>query len=212
MSSTQELPSAEVSEVPFEQDMMLYEAYSSDESMVEAGPSDASDPNSTSDSDSASDSDSTSDSDSASDSDSTSDPDSSSDGSGDESTDDALAASIDPSEVSYEVPEPIEESSLLDDVPEASVHMVEETTYELVQKSSQRQKDKLIDSDGYTYNLHKKRGTTAYWQCTVRNKTVNCNFVRPLSFRKVMSSRQACIHTSTVDCQGQPWFIKSGRR
>ena len=32
MSSTQELPSAEVSEVPFEQDMMLYEAYSSDES------------------------------------------------------------------------------------------------------------------------------------------------------------------------------------
>ena len=35
MSSTLDLPSAEVSEVPFEQDMMLYEAYSSDESMAE---------------------------------------------------------------------------------------------------------------------------------------------------------------------------------
>ena len=140
MSSTQELPSAEVSEVPFEQDMMLYEGYSSDKSMVEAGPSDASD------------ADSASDSDSASNTDSTSDSDSSSDGSSDESTDDALAASMHPSEVSYEVPQSIEESSLLDDVPGASVHMTEETTYELVQKSFQRQKDKLIDSDGYTYN------------------------------------------------------------
>ena len=128
---------------------MLYEACSSDESMVEAGPSDASDLDSASDPDSSSDPDSADDSDSSSDPDSTSDPDSSShsdslsDGSSDESTDDALAASIHPSEVSYEVPEAIEESSLLDDVPEASVHMAEEITYDLVQKSSQRQKDKL---------------------------------------------------------------------
>ena len=96
--------------------------------------------------------------------------------SSDESSDDVLVASSHPSEVSYEVQEPIDKSSLLDNVPEASVHMAGETTYELVQKSSQRLMDKLIDSDGYTYNLHKKRGTTAYWQCTaaVHNKTVNC--------------------------------------
>ena len=41
MSSTHDHPSAEVSEVPFEQDMMLYEAYSSDESMVETRSTDS---------------------------------------------------------------------------------------------------------------------------------------------------------------------------
>ena len=55
-----------------------------------------------------------------------------------------LAPSIHLSEVSYEVPEPIDVSSPLDDVSEASVHMAEETTYELIQKSSQRQKESSL--------------------------------------------------------------------
>ena len=128
---------------------MLYE-FSSDESMVETRSTDEHNSRSSDASDSGSSSDDRDSSSDDSDADSSSDD--SDSNSSDESSDNVLTASIHQSEV----PQPIDESSLLDDVPEVSVHMTEETTYELVQKSSQRQKDKLMDSGGYTYNLHKK--------------------------------------------------------
>ena len=84
-----------------------------------------------------------------------------------------LGRTINPSLVSLEVPEPVEESSIADVEPDASIHADEEVTYELVEKSSQRMKDKLIDSLGYSYNVSRRRGATMYWQCTVK-KVNNC--------------------------------------
>ena len=110
----------------------------------------------------------------------TSDDDSSDDNSVHDSIDDqstengTLLASINPEPVSYDVPEPMDESSIQDEVPDASVHMDEAMTYEILKGSSQRQKDKLVDSDGFTYNIKRRRGPTVYWQCVVRNKTTNC--------------------------------------
>ena len=86
----------------------------------------------------------------------------------------ALARTVNPSLESFDVPEPVEESSIGEEEPEASVHVGDEETYELVAKSSQRMKDKLVDSLGYSYNVSRRRGTTVCWQCTVRNKVHKC--------------------------------------
>ena len=87
----------------------------------------------------------------------------------------SLMRSINPDRVSFQQPEPMEESSIIEEERlEVSVHYEGVRTYQIVPASSQRQKDKLIDSDGYTYNVKSKRGATTYWQCTVRNKHTNC--------------------------------------
>ena len=76
--------------------------------------------------------------------------------------------------VSYDQPEPMDESSIVDtafDEAEASDQVPE---YQIIKSSSQRQKDKLIDRDGYSFSVKRKRGPTTYWHCSVRNKITNC--------------------------------------
>ena len=40
-------------------------------------------------------------------------------------------------------------------------------TYQLVEAGTQRVKTKLVDSDGYSYNVKLRRANATYWQCTV---------------------------------------------
>ena len=106
------------------------------------------------DSDTSSDSDDNSDtSDSNGNSDTSSDIDDVSDTSSDsdysdtsDSDNDELLNSIHPAHVSFSVPQPVEESSVIDEGLDVSIHLDTQVTYELVEKSSQRMKDKLIDS------------------------------------------------------------------
>ena len=40
---------------------------------------------------------------------------------------------------------------------------------------TKRRKSKLINSNGYTYNVKMRRNDVTYWQCTVRPKSGPCN-------------------------------------
>lgn len=51
---------------------------------------------------------------------------------------------------------------------------VDDITYEKVFASSQRGKQKLMDSRGYSYTFKRKTRVGVHWRCAVRNKTVNC--------------------------------------
>ncbi|XP_022083893.1 uncharacterized protein LOC110975606 isoform X1 [Acanthaster planci] len=46
--------------------------------------------------------------------------------------------------------------------------------YRLLQSSSQRCRPRLVDSQGYTYNIKRVRQKVVDWQCTVRNKKMHC--------------------------------------
>ena len=45
-----------------------------------------------------------------------------------------------------------------------------EIEIEIVDDSTKRGRDKLVDSRGYTYNVKRRRGGNTDWQCTVRPK------------------------------------------
>ncbi len=47
-------------------------------------------------------------------------------------------------------------------------------TYHVVENGTKRRKISLVDSVGFTYNVHSKRTYTTYWQCTVRPKGNPC--------------------------------------
>ncbi|RMX55459.1 hypothetical protein pdam_00024764 [Pocillopora damicornis] len=44
----------------------------------------------------------------------------------------------------------------------------------IVREGSQRKKARLIDSQGFTYNVSSRRPYATYWQCTVRPKGNYC--------------------------------------
>ena len=46
--------------------------------------------------------------------------------------------------------------------------------FEIVKDSTKRDRPKLIDNRGYTYNVQRRRGENTDWQCTVRPKV--CGF------------------------------------
>ncbi|KAK3888798.1 hypothetical protein Pcinc_007158 [Petrolisthes cinctipes] len=52
--------------------------------------------------------------------------------------------------------------------------LVENITYEKVCASSQRGKQKLMDSRCYSYTFKRETNVGVHWRCAVRNKTVNC--------------------------------------
>ena len=86
---------------------------------------------------------------------------------------DSFTSVADPSETSLHASVTVEEtaesahsaeSSLEDPTPvELSSHF--EVTYEVVEQSSKRGRPKLIDSHGYSYNMHRQRGAVIDWQC-----------------------------------------------
>ena len=47
-------------------------------------------------------------------------------------------------------------------------------THEIVEKSSKRGRPKLIDSQGYSYILQRRRGLVTDWQCSIRPKVNPC--------------------------------------
>ena len=85
-----------------------------------------------------------------------------------------IMSEIDPDNISYHLPEVMEESSSNDPtlvIVPGSLHL----TYTVVPSGTKRDKNKVIDTMGYTYNLFRK--TSAYsknWQCTVRGKKLRC--------------------------------------
>ena len=70
--------------------------------------------------------------------------------------------SVDPEESSLHDPTPAEQSSSF------------AATYEIVENCSKRGRPKLIDSQGYTYNLQRQRGLVTDWQCSIRPKVNPC--------------------------------------
>ena len=85
--------------------------------------------------------------------------------------------SMELSDKSFEVPREIMESSIEDDTPRQydgeTVPAV--TTYEIIKDGSQKGKEKLADSDGYTYIVKTRRANgNRVWRCSVRDKSVWC--------------------------------------
>ena len=86
----------------------------------------------------------------------------------------SIAATFPPGQLPVQLPDPLEESSLL----EPSIGEVEvgqpTVTYQIVEEGTKRRKQKLIDSLGYTYNIKERGKASTYWQCTVRPKGNYC--------------------------------------
>ncbi|OAF65322.1 hypothetical protein A3Q56_06954 [Intoshia linei] len=76
-------------------------------------------------------------------------------------------------EVKYEISENLTEE-FMDDEAMADAAPIPQPNFKTIAGSSQRGKDKLIDSNGYSFNIKVVRGATTYWQCISRSKTVNC--------------------------------------
>ncbi|KAK3858804.1 hypothetical protein Pcinc_035028 [Petrolisthes cinctipes] len=84
----------------------------------------------------------------------------------------------------------VEQESSIDDPPDLPMELEEslddpaihnnelqpesEITFQLFEKGTQRGRDKLLDSHGYTYNKKMQRSNVTYWQCTVRPKRNPC--------------------------------------
>ena len=80
-------------------------------------------------------------------------------------------------EANFEVPQQVIQSSLEDATPmersDTSVPAV--VTYEVIKDGLQKGKEKLADSEGYTYTVKAKRANgNRVWTCSVRNKSMWC--------------------------------------
>lgn len=78
---------------------------------------------------------------------------------------------------SFEVPQQLMESSIEDETPrlddDANVPSV--PTYQVIEDGSQKGKEKLADSEGYTYTVKVRRANgNKVWTCSVRNKSMWC--------------------------------------
>lgn len=49
-----------------------------------------------------------------------------------------------------------------------------EVTFQLVNTGTQRSKNKLVSSDGYTYTFKRQNQSSTEWRCSVRNKSLTC--------------------------------------
>lgn len=79
--------------------------------------------------------------------------------------------------ISFEIPQQLTESSIEDDTPRQydDENMPTVTTYEMIEDGSQKGKEKLADSEGYTYTVKKRRANgDKVWTCSVRNKSMWC--------------------------------------
>lgn len=77
--------------------------------------------------------------------------------------------------ISPVVPSAVEPS--IEELPVGNVCVVDRhapITYNIVDDGTKRRKAKLMDSIGFTYNVHSQRSYATYWQCTVRPKGNPC--------------------------------------
>ena len=78
-------------------------------------------------------------------------------------------------DTSSEPPSTNEEPSILEPAPDGEPPIVAEpVTFQLVERGTKRGKTSLIDSQGFTYNVHSRRPYATYWQCTMRPKGNPC--------------------------------------
>ena len=166
------LPSAESTRHPIqmEEDMAMYEAYSSDEFPDNTENSSGSEEDGSSSEEDGSSSDVDSSSSDADNSSSDGDSTRRNEESSADSNDDTLLHSINSTVVSYDQPEPMDESSIVDTAFDEAEATDEVPEYQIIKSSSQRQ-DKLIDRYGYSFSV--KASYTTYWHCSVRNKITN---------------------------------------
>lgn len=78
---------------------------------------------------------------------------------------------------SFEVPHRLEESSIENDVVTdiEENEIPTEVTYEIIADGSQKGKEILADSDGYTYTVKTRRANgNRVWTCSVCNKNTYC--------------------------------------
>lgn len=83
--------------------------------------------------------------------------------------------SNDPIKISFEVPSQLEESSIEDDTPRQHDNDNTPTvaTYERINDGSQKGKEKLADSEGYTYTIKARMANgNKVWTCSVRSKSM----------------------------------------
>ena len=73
-----------------------------------------------------------------------------------------------------------QESSIADPPPHAEMTRQAPVTYQIA--SNIKGKRKLIDSDGYSYNVKRQRGEATDWQCIVRPKVNVINDVIMVSY------------------------------
>lgn len=74
-----------------------------------------------------------------------------------------------------DIPPRLEESSIQDETPQTFNDDPTEVTYEIVNCGSQKSKEKLADSIGYTYTVKVRRPNgNKVWTCSVRNKNLWC--------------------------------------
>ncbi len=72
-------------------------------------------------------------------------------------------------------------------------------TYSLVENGTKRRGTKLIDSNGYSYNVKRRRVNATNWQCTVRPKMEPCRAtVTQRSDSNFQSGAKAYSHPAEV--------------
>ena len=80
---------------------------------------------------------------------------------------------------SFEIPPNISEDSMENAIPPDNIvpnYQLHPVKFEIVTSSSQRGKQKLVDSRGFSYYTVKRKckNGNVFWRCTVRNKTTSC--------------------------------------
>ena len=66
------------------------------------------------------------------------------------------------------------ESSIEDPAPGEVIAEIQPVTFQIVESKTKRRKTSLMDSLGFSYNVHSRRAYATYWQCTVRPKGNPC--------------------------------------
>lgn len=67
-----------------------------------------------------------------------------------------------------------QESAINESAIEHRTEQVETVTYQILEQGTLRARNKLIDSNGYTYNIRTHSKAATYWQCSVRPKVNRC--------------------------------------
>ena len=78
---------------------------------------------------------------------------------------------------SFEIPDPMEEDSMEEDLPGVIVpdFQPQAVEYQVVESSTQRGRKKLVDSLGHSYTVKRRYDDeNAVWRCCIRNKTTSC--------------------------------------
>jgi len=78
--------------------------------------------------------------------------------------------------IAFVAPVITEEPSLLDPAPEHLTMNDTEVNWTRIKSSTKRGRDYLTTSIGSAYTVSKKRTLATYWQCSVRNSTITCNW------------------------------------